>query len=35
LVEGAVLGAVFQEGTKPITNQISKAFEFRDKTRLM
>ncbi|CAI8609222.1 unnamed protein product [Vicia faba] len=32
LVEGAVLGAVFQEGTKPITNQISKAWNFR-KTR--
>jgi hypothetical protein len=32
LVEGAVLGAVFQEGTKPITNQISKAFKFK-KTR--
>lgn len=32
LVEGAVLGAVFQEGSKPITNQISKAWNFR-KTR--
>lgn len=32
LVEGAVLGAVIQEGTKPITNQISKAWNFR-KTR--
>ncbi|WJX89727.1 hypothetical protein P8452_71699 [Trifolium repens] len=30
LVEGAALGALFQEGTKPITNQISKAFEFRE-----
>ncbi|MCI30001.1 leucine-rich repeat protein soc-2-like protein, partial [Trifolium medium] len=29
LVEGAVLGAVFQEGTKPITNQISKGFQFK------
>jgi septal ring factor EnvC (AmiA/AmiB activator) len=29
LVEGSVLGAVFQEGAKPITNQISKALKFR------
>ncbi|XP_058766132.1 probable disease resistance protein At5g66900 isoform X2 [Vicia villosa] len=32
LVEGAVLGAVLQEGSKPITDQISKAMNFR-KTR--
>ncbi|XP_045786283.1 probable disease resistance protein At5g66900 [Trifolium pratense] len=29
LVEGAVLGAVFQEGTKPITNQIYKSLKFK------
>ncbi|CAK8562367.1 unnamed protein product [Lathyrus sativus] len=29
LVEGALLGAVVQEGAKPITNQISKAFHFK------
>lgn len=29
LVEGALLGALVQEGAKPITNQISKALNFK------
>ncbi|CAI8609221.1 unnamed protein product [Vicia faba] len=33
LVEGALVGAVIQEGAKPITNQISKAFCFKTTRR--